>query len=141
MIPLSTAKFDPAWYHQGQGQDYQWKDKNGVWNGLRAEEFAPGPLCDSLCRGPDACRTRQPQSCQFLTMYYNQLRHLDFNNIITRMKMLSQQIQKAEHFSEEPIIILIVHETPNNPCSERNMIIRWFADNGYELKEFNKENI
>ena len=31
MIPLSTAKWDPKWFHRNQGQNYQFKDKNGEW--------------------------------------------------------------------------------------------------------------
>lgn len=39
----------------------------------------------------------------------------------------------------EPEIILIVYETPDNPCSERRVLIDWFASNGYELEEYRKE--
>ena len=46
-IPLSTAIWDPKWFHQNKGQDFQFKDKNGVWNGLRAEIFMPGKECGS----------------------------------------------------------------------------------------------
>ena len=41
-IPLSTAVWDPKWFHANRGQDYHFKDKNGVYNGLRAPVFAPG---------------------------------------------------------------------------------------------------
>ena len=56
MIPISTAMWDPKWYHANQKQDHWFVDKNGVINGLRASVFAPGevatavstcgPLCD-----------------------------------------------------------------------------------------------
>ena len=138
-IPLSTAVWDPKWFHQNKGQDYQWKDKNGVWNGLRAEPFAPGPLCEGLCNGPETCKTKDSHSCEFLQMYYVQLRKLDISNILMRMSILAKQVKEAEGFTEEPIIVLIFHETPTNPCSERWMVQKWFKENGIEIEEFKPE--
>ncbi len=140
-IPLSTALWDPKWFHQNQKQDYQWKDKNGVWNGLRAEPFAPGPLCENLCRGPESCGSKDPKQCEFLRVYLNQLRHLDFTNIMMRFQMLANSVQEAEGFTEEPIVVLIFHEKYDNPCSERWAVQQWFKENGMEIKEFNKEII
>ncbi len=139
MIPLSTAVWDPKWFHQNKSQKYQWKDKNGVWNGLRAEEFAPGPLCDNLCRGPECCDTGQPQTCPFLKAYRKQLDLLDFKDIIKRIYKIGKAVQEAEGFKEEPIVVLIVHEAIDNPCSERRIIQEWFRDNGYPIQEFRKE--
>ncbi len=138
MIPLSTAHWDPKWFHQNKGQDYQWKDKNGVWNGLRAEPFAPGPLCDGLCRGPETCETGDPKSCLFLKAYRKQLDDLDFKEIIQRIYNLGIKVQKQEGFTEEPIIVFIFHEAYENPCSERWVVQDWFKDNGYPIYEFNK---
>jgi hypothetical protein len=45
-------------------------------------------------------------------------------------------VQAEEGFTEEPIIVLIVHEATNNPCSERRVIQEWFRDNGYPIEEF-----
>ena len=133
MIPLSTAVWDPRWYHQNTGdQKYQWKDKNGVWNGLRAEPFAPGPLCDNLCRGPEYCDGGDPMKCAFLRTYRTQLDQLDFKNIIKRIYTIGKAVQEREGFEEEPIVVLIVHEATSNPCSERRVIQEWFRDNGYE---------
>lgn len=122
MIPLSTAKFDPSWFHKGLGPSYQWKDKNGVWNGLRASEFAPGPICEGLCSGQTECLTHDPNSCLFLKAYRYQLDQLDYDNIIQRCENLANKIKENEQFKEEPIIILLVHEAPNNFCSERRII-------------------
>ena len=30
MIPLSTALWDPKWFHKNKGHSFQFKDKNGV---------------------------------------------------------------------------------------------------------------
>lgn len=136
-IPLSTAKWDPKWFYKNQHQGYQWKDKNGVWNGLRAEPFVPGAECDGLCHGRETCNAYGPQTCSFLKAYRRQLDKLDFNEILTRFQHIGTAIQKAEGFTEEPIYVLIVHEAYDNPCSERWVIQDWFKDNNYNIKEFN----
>ena len=48
MIPISTAIWDPKWYHQNQGSDHWFIDKNGVINGLRAPVFAPGEVASAV---------------------------------------------------------------------------------------------
>lgn len=138
MIPLSTAKYAPQWFHKEKGAQFQWKDKNGVWNGLRAEPFAPGPLCDNLCRGPEYCDGGDPMKCAFLRTYRTQLDQLDFKDIIKRIYTIGKAVQEREGFEEEPIVVLIVHEATSNPCSERRVIQEWFRDNGYPIKEFVK---
>ena len=136
MIPLSTAKFSPKWFHQNKGQNFVWKDKNGVYNGLRAPVFAPGPMCEGLCQGHETCETGSPHTCLFLKTYRYQLDQLNYEEIIFRCENLGKRIQSIENFSEEPVIILIVHEAPNNPCSERKVIQDWFAAHGKEVKEW-----
>ena len=136
-IPLSTAVWDPKWFHQGKGNGYQWKDKNGVWNGLRAEPFVPGEACEGLCRGPETCMAYSPQTCSFLKTYYNQLEQLDFQEIISRFETLGNQIKEIEGFKEEPILVLIFHEKYDNPCSERWPVQEWFKEHGYPIEEFN----
>lgn len=135
MIPLSTAKWDPKWFHRNQGQSYQFKDKNGVWNGLRAEPFAPGPLCEGLCSGPEGCASTA-NNCMFLKTYKMQLEHLDFQNILSRIESIGNAVKEREKFQEEPVVILIVHEAFGNHCSEREPIQEWFAENGYPIEEF-----
>ena len=138
MIPLSTACFDPKWFHQNKGQEYVWKDKNGVYNGLRAQVFAPGPMCEGMCQGPETCLTHSPQSCLFLNTYRYQLDLLDYDDVIARCERMGNYIQSLENFSEEPVIMLLVHEAPQNPCSERRVIQEWFASHGKEVREWSK---
>ena len=140
-IPLSTAVFDPKWFHKNLGNTYQYFDKNNVLNGLRAEPFVPNKDCVGLCRGPSVCITEDPTTCEFLSTYYNQLKQLNFNSIMERFSRLAAQYKAAKSLSNDIIFVLIFHETPNNPCSERWMVQKWFKENGYELKEFNKEAI
>lgn len=136
-IPLSTAVWDPSWWHQGKGNSFQFKDKNGVWNGLRAEPFVPDQTCEGLCRGPETCNYLSPKTCRFLKTYRAQLNKLDFQEIIERFAALGQKIQKTEGFEEEPVLVLLFHEKWDNPCSERWPVQEWFRDHGYEVEEFN----
>ena len=39
MVPISTAMWDPKWYHDWMGHDYVFKDKRGIYNGIRVECF------------------------------------------------------------------------------------------------------
>lgn len=136
MIPLSTAKFDPKWFFNFQKQGYVWKDKNGVYNGLRAPMFAPGPMCENLCRGKESCETRSPQNCLFLKTYRYQLDQLNFDDIIQRCESMGKKIQSIEKFFEEPVILFLVHEAPDNLCSERRIIQEWFASHGVKVEEW-----
>ena len=140
-IPLSTAVFDPKWFHKNLGNTYQYFDKNNVLNGLRAEPFVPNKDCEGLCRGPSVCITEDPTTCEFLSTYYNQLKQLNFNSIMERFSRLAAQYKAEKNLCNDIIFVLIFHETPSNPCSERWIVQKWFKENGYELEEFNKEAI
>lgn len=136
-IPISTAVWPPKYFfHNGQ----QFKDKNGVWNGIQAFEFMPDESCEGLCQGPQNCMKKE-ENCAFLSTYKAQLDKLDFNSIMERFKILGNKVKEVENFEEEPICVLIVFETPTNPCSERGPLKKWFAEHGYELEEFRKELI
>lgn len=53
MVPVSTAVWDPKWYHNFAGQDSVFLDKRSVVNGLRAPALAPGPQLEGTCVGKD----------------------------------------------------------------------------------------
>ena len=138
MIPLSTAVWDPKWFHDFRGQDHMFIDKHGVINGLRVEEMAPGFECRDLCRGPDnpqfGCN-RDPTTCEFLRVYYNQLCKIDIDDFNTSISALLVACQKYLGFEEEPQAIFIVHEAISNPCSERITIQRWLNEHGNNCVE------
>lgn len=127
-IPFSTAMWNPHFFQ------YEHIDANGVLNGLRANPLVPGPICKNDCKGPEKCMSR-PQSCLFLKHYRMQLDRLKFNEIIQKFEDIAAKVKNDLGFEEEPEIILIVYEAPNNPCSERRVIQEWFRDNGVECKE------
>lgn len=130
LIPLSTAIFDPKWYHKPEERYY---DKRGVLNGMRAEPFIPGPQLLGLCTGRKNCDGK-PQDCDFLKGYYQQLQTLSFQEIMQRFKNLEKQIGKSCDFA------LIFYETPTNPCSERVMVQKWFREKGYEITEWERND-
>lgn len=130
-IPLSTAIWDPKWFHNGLGNNEVFLDKNGVLNGLRLEELNPGSC--NACGCP--CKIKNYQDCIFLKSYRAGLRKINFQDLYNKIENIAIGWKNAAGFLEEPEIILIVYETPNNPCSERVPIIEWFAENGIELKE------
>ena len=79
LIPISTAVWDPKWFHDNKDQSYQFKDKRGVINGIRASIFAPGPDLGGYCS--PSCGM-EPSSCQVLLRYGLQLSKLDVENVM-----------------------------------------------------------
>ena len=140
LIPISTAKFDPLWYHDfknNKDQSYTFRDKRGVLNGLRAPMFAPGAHLAGYC-GPDC--GMDPDTCDFLSGYYAQLNRLDFHEIMGRFNSLHDQFCLREGFTDCDFALL-VHEAPTNKCSERVPIQQWFAAHGIQVQEWSKNSI
>ena len=133
-IPLSTAVWDPKWYHNWKGNREVFLDNNGVLNGLRIEELNP-KKCNA-CGCP--CKVKNPEKCWFLKTYRDGLHKINFNTLMEKLEVIASGWKNTAGFSEEPEIILLVYETPDNPCSERVPIIEWFAENGVEVKEWEK---
>lgn len=138
LIPLSTALWDPKWYHKSKGQSYVYKDKNGVYNGLRVEELVPGPECNSLCNGKDKCNSLNPYRCLFLKKYRDQLNKVNITDLLSKFEDIIKIIKNYDSdIDDELSIVLIFHETPNNPCSERRVVQEWFLSYGIEVNEIN----
>lgn len=137
MLPLSTALWDPKWYHDFKDSSFVFKDKRGIYNGLIERRLIHDDSCRGLCSGRKNCQYT-PESCLFLNNHRLQLFNLDFDSFIKDMENLANNFKIREGFEEEPIICFIVYETPDNPCSERVIIQEWFFHNGYELPEWNK---
>lgn len=142
MIPLSTAMWDPKWYHEGQKQNHWFIDKHNVINGLRAEPFIL-PLeqyqeleyIDKAC-GKD-CGQSAP-NCYFMKNYEKYLDTLDIDDIIYRCKDISKRVQAVNHFEGEPEIVFIVHEPKTCDCAERPVIQKWFRKHGINVTEWEK---
>lgn len=135
MIPISTANSDPRWFHEGKGKEHWFIDKNGVINGLRAPVFAPGPSISGLCCGHENC-ANDPSHCPFLRGYTNQLANLDFEDVLARTEALCRKVASFLDLQTEPTAVFIVHEAPQNSCSERAAIQNLFKQHGVECVEW-----
>lgn len=135
MIPMSTAVWDPKWYHNFKTQDVCYIDRNGVVNGLRMEPLMPGKTCDGLCRGRETCATGDPDNCDFLKEYAIQLSQINFEVFMKMVEEYAYQMKNKLGFEEEPMVVFIVHEKYDNSCSERAVITDWFKQNGVECNE------
>lgn len=135
MIPISTALWDPKWYHQNRDQGHWFIDKNGVINGLRAPDFAPGKVATAVSNC-GSCSDKNPDQCNFLKAYAHQLSLLEINDIMIRTRKLCEAVRPVVGYEGEPIPVFIVHEAPDNPCSERTAIQNYFHSNGIECEEW-----
>lgn len=126
MIPLSTALWDPKWYHDGLEQDHCFVDKRGVINGLRLEALKPAfnEELHEPCTGQANCK-RTPSTCEFIQMYKKHLAAIDSTDYLWRIGNLCRKVQQQLGFLDDPIPVLIVHEAPSNPCSERGPLQEW----------------
>lgn len=145
LIPLSTAVWDPKWYHNFKDQSYIFKDKRGVIVGTRIPDFRPGTECEGLCLGPDRVDVCQQESgvfkCKFLNTYYKQLKKIDFDKMMEGLESFTRDIKKSCNSDQDFDIALIFHEAPSNPCSERVVVKQWFKDHGVDIPEFDKNRI
>ena len=141
MLPISTAKWDPKWYHENVNQSHVFWDKHMVLNGLRFEPFAPDDSCSDLCKGPKDCKFAQDRyksrtSCKFLRAYSKQLDKLKYKAVMGWFEEAVKMFRKYNQDPHiEPIIVLLFHEAPDNPCSERTVVQKWFADHGQDVQE------
>lgn len=134
MLPVSAAAFDPKWYHKFESSDTLFVDKNGVINGVRYPVLAPNSKVVHLCNGRNNCASVSDM-CAFKTEYRKQLEALDFESVYKALESLANAIKDNASSDIEPLVVLMFYETPDNPCSERGIVQKWFADHGYPVKE------
>jgi len=130
MIPVSTSLGDPKWFHDNKGNHVIFQDKRNVINGIRFEYIMVQKNC---CGCP--CEKKDPNSCNFLKQYKIELNKLDFKTTLNYLQWLADAMQKYLNLKEEPIIVLMVHESYTNKCSERQVLQDYFNSNGIECKE------
>ena len=131
MIPVSTAIWDPRWFHTGNNVG-EYRDKRGVWNGIRMPILSPAKIDANGC---SQCKSHDPLDCDFQRNYREYLKALDFDKIYQSLEKLADAIVILENLSSEPHIILIVHESPDNPCSERKALQEYFTSHGIPCTE------
>lgn len=130
LIGLNTTIWPPKWRPLGQ-------DKNGVWV-LDCPPLKPGKECEGLCNGK--CEPKLPNHCVFLEIYYLQLNKINFTDFMNSITNLHDKICNGEHMDDIDFAF-IVFETPNNKCSERGPLQRWFKDHGLDIKEWDKNGM
>ena len=123
MIPVSTCLSDPKWFVPSDDKEY-YIDKRGVICGLRYEPLivqsqgAHGCPCEDRSAAP-ACPTMREYKQLLNTL-------VDKEQTLKALEYCATKFQKELGFEEEPIIVLIVYETPSNPCSERYALQEYF---------------
>ena len=142
ILPVSTAMWDPTWFHNGKGNGYRYMDKNNVINGVRMNE-----LCmemyryEKLIKNKVDCGEHCPglEGCQFMIEYAKCIREKnpDFQKFITFCEEYLQFLNQKFNFGLDTIVF-IVHEAPDRVCGERPILQAWFEENGYELKEWSE---
>lgn len=130
LIPISTAMYDPEWYHMNKGNDYMYIDKRGVINGVRCHGLSPYKV-NSKC-GIECVLKGTGEPCDFIMQYSQYLHSLDFNQV---KALIEHEISKLRKDCD---VCLMVYEKPDNPCSERKPLIDWFKENGVDLIEWDK---
>ena len=129
LVGLSTTMWPPKWLHPHRTQ-------NGIiW--LTVPPLQPGSECEGLCAGK--CNPKHPSDCAFLQTYYQQLQRIPMDKFIKKLEELAAKIQEKENFSRGVDFAFLVYETPNNPCSERAPLQKWFTTNNIKIQEWKKE--
>ena len=141
-IPVSTAYFDPKWLNTQNGK-HCYVNENNVLVGIREESFlmSEEETPEEMCSGKPCQYESKWPHCQFLDAYWKHLQKIDFDGyLIPELTRIAEDVRKITHYEGEPKIILMVHEKPDNHCSERLGLVRLFKEHGIELKEWTKDN-
>lgn len=146
LVPVSTAMWDPKWYHDGKGPGHIFINKSGVLLGVRLPIFSPYKVDntdnfgDILCvKCTNSKEPRHPESCEFIKRYREQLRSESKENYISALSEVAVESKKLLNLTDWPDICLIVHEADTNPCSERGEIIKLFQEVlGIDIKEWKR---
>ena len=136
MIPMSTALWDPAWFHKNLGENHIFYDARKILNGIRVNPIIQaGKKCGEQQPVPCPCQEKNFTTCSFLSNYRKNLEEIDFNAMIADMRNLAEKYAKDNNIEQEIEIVLIVYEAPGNMCSERIPLQEYFAKHGWECKE------
>jgi len=144
-IPISTCASDP-WYFHSKDNKYckssgYYINENNVLCGIREESLSPLNLSREDCPCEKNCRyLNQNPNCPFLINYNKYLKTVDFVHLLNEFKRIANDVQKITNYTDEPAIVLLVYEAENNPCSERDGLIKLFKNYNIDLIEFRKEN-
>ena len=141
-IPIDTSFKAPYWLDPSNGTK-QYLNENQVMVGIKEESFlmTEDEIPEEMCAGRPCPYENKWPHCQFLDAYWKHLQKIDFDDyLIPELNRIAEEVRKITHYKGEPKIILMVHEKPDNCCSERLGLVRLFKEHGIELKEWTKDN-
>lgn len=123
MIPVSTALSDPFWYKPPVGRKWFY-DKRGVVNGLKYHPLIVQDIDE--VQGPCPCKGKlDPNTCPVAMTYEKALREkVDKKSALRAFQWIAKKMWNGK---EEPIVVLMVHESLKNPCSERYPLQEFFG--------------
>lgn len=139
-IPLSTAAWEPRWFHQGEIREFV--DKRGVYCGLRAEPFlitkqtAAKIKCYAETCAHDCKFYSKAPNCGFMRAFREQLATLPKQVVVDYFNKIGEYVRDKTHFEGEPTIVLLVYEKPEVLCAERPVIVEWFRNNQLQIEEY-----
>lgn len=131
LIPVSICITDPDWYRPPRGKEY-YIDKRGIICGLRYEPLIVQKNIIYNC----PCENKQllQGQCDFMKQYKDLLNTVNFEKVIKAFNYCIK-LFSLPFDDKETVIVLMLYETPNNPCSERLIIQEYFNNHGIECKE------
>lgn len=130
-IGISTAVWKPKYWNFGQ-------NKHGSVTGIEEKSLSPYYVEQYCCK---ECRHKDKvPNCPFMLDYRNYLDTIDFEGyLMPEFQRIAAEVKRINNYEGEPEIILLVYETPDNPCSERQPLIDYFEKHGLKIEEYNKE--
>ena len=131
-IGISTAVWQPKYWKYEQ-------NKNGAVMGICEPLLSPAKLSEEVICQRNCIHRNVVPNCPFFVSYREYLETVDFEGLIAEFDRVAAEVKKVNNYQQEPEIVLLVYEPANNPCSERQPLIEYFAKNGIELKEWTKE--
>lgn len=143
ILPYSTALYDPSWFHDGRSNAHTFIDSHGVVNGLRCEPIIEKAMdiarTDNSCPCPELRQRIEAEDCPFLLAYRAALEAIPFDVLYNRFaEIASRYYNECDKVDKEkPItIMLLVHETTLNQCSERKELQKYFMRHGVPCSEW-----
>jgi hypothetical protein len=127
-LPLSTAMWPPKFFSESSKKNIAHLDNKGLILGLTVFDLVPEQPCECPCEKKDW------QHCDFLFTYYKQLSKLNFKKFTESYEDLANKLSSLTNIKINEIVLL-VYEKPNNMCSERTILKKWFKEHGIELEE------
>ena len=69
-----------------------------------------------------------------MQLYEQELDRLDLDYVLKHFEIVAEKLK-----IDDPIFILLVHESPTVLCAERPIIQKWFAKHGIDVQEWRRD--